>query len=98
VDFSPWSEKRIKGYVASLPVLKNKPIEIVDPENVSVLHPRRAASLTLVTCYPFYFVGDAPQRFIVHANLEARVAATDLESNGTPAMGAAIPIKEGVAK
>ena len=44
-------------------------IEIVDPTNVGVLRPRPASSLTLVTCYPFYFVGDAPQRFIVHASI-----------------------------
>ncbi len=41
--------------------------EIVNPEDVSVLLPRSTPSLTLVTCYPFYFVGSAPQRFIVHA-------------------------------
>jgi sortase A len=40
---------------------------IVDPEDVSVLDPTTTNSLTLVTCYPFYFVGDAPQRFIVRA-------------------------------
>jgi sortase A len=41
--------------------------EIVQPEDVSVLADNGSASLTLVTCYPFYFVGNAPQRFIVHA-------------------------------
>jgi sortase A len=41
--------------------------EIVDPEDVSVLAPTAARSLTLVTCYPFVYVGRAPQRFIVHA-------------------------------
>ena len=40
---------------------------IVDPEDVSVLDPTTDRSLTLVTCYPFYFVGPAPQRFIVRA-------------------------------
>jgi sortase A len=40
---------------------------IVDPEDVSVLDPTPTKSLTLVTCYPFYFVGSAPQRFIVRA-------------------------------
>ena len=40
---------------------------IVDPEDVSVLDPTPARSLTLVTCYPFYHVGPAPQRFIVRA-------------------------------
>jgi sortase A len=42
---------------------------IVSPQDVSVLQPRSKASLTLVTCYPFYFVGSAPQRFIVHASV-----------------------------
>jgi LPXTG-site transpeptidase (sortase) family protein len=40
---------------------------IVAPEDVYVLDPTERATLTLVTCYPFYFVGDAPQRFIVKA-------------------------------
>jgi len=42
-------------------------IEIVTPDDVRVLRPRQTDSLTLVTCYPFYFVGDAPRRYIVHA-------------------------------
>jgi sortase A len=40
---------------------------IVGPDDVSVLDPTSAPSVTLVTCYPFYFVGPAPQRFIVRA-------------------------------
>jgi len=36
---------------------------IVDPEDVSVLDQTPARSLTLVTCYPFYFVVSAPKRF-----------------------------------
>ncbi len=40
---------------------------VVEPEDVSVLDPTPAPALTLVTCYPFYFVGSAPQRFIVRA-------------------------------
>ena len=40
---------------------------IVEPEDVSVLDPTPVRSVTLVTCYPFYFVGSAPQRFIVRA-------------------------------
>src|SRR5262245_23710314 len=42
-------------------------IWIVEPEDVSVLDPTPVRSITLVTCYPFYFVGSAPQRFIVRA-------------------------------
>jgi len=40
---------------------------IVDPTDVSVLDPTDTKALTLVTCYPFYFVGPAPRRFIVRA-------------------------------
>jgi len=42
-------------------------LEIVGTENVSVLRSSSKPALTLVTCYPFYFIGKAPQRFIVHA-------------------------------
>lgn len=42
-------------------------IWIVYPEDVSVLDATPTRSLTLVTCYPFYHVGPAPQRYIVRA-------------------------------
>jgi sortase A len=41
--------------------------EIVNPTDVRVLRPTPDAELTLVTCYPFSYIGAAPQRFIVHA-------------------------------
>jgi sortase A len=41
--------------------------EIVEPDDLSVLAPTPVRSLTLVTCYPFTYVGSAPQRFIIHA-------------------------------
>ena len=44
-------------------------IQIVNPDDVSVLLPTPIPTLTLVTCYPFYFVGSAPQRYIVTAAL-----------------------------
>ena len=44
-------------------------LHIVDPTDVWVLEPTESPSVTLVTCYPFYFVGSAPERFIVRANL-----------------------------
>jgi len=46
---------------------------IVPPRDVSVLKASGGDTLTLVTCYPFYYVGSAPKRFIVHAT---QVAAT----------------------
>ncbi|MDT8069092.1 MAG: class D sortase [Terriglobia bacterium] len=44
-------------------------IEIVPPSDTAVLRPRPKSSVTLITCYPFYFVGNAPLRFVVHASL-----------------------------
>jgi sortase A len=52
---------------------------IVSPEDVSVLDATATRSLTLVTCYPFYHVGPAPQRFIVRA-VNAGVSATGATS------------------
>ena len=52
-------------------------IQITTPENVSVLQPTVKASLTLVTCYPFYFVGSAPQRYIVHAAIRGADESND---------------------
>jgi len=42
-------------------------ITIVPKEDVSVLAPTTEKTLTLITCYPFYFVGHAPKRLIVTA-------------------------------
>jgi sortase A len=43
--------------------------EIVDPEEVEVLDIAPHPMLTLITCYPFNYIGAAPRRFIVHAHL-----------------------------
>lgn len=44
---------------------------IVDPEELWVLDASPTAALTLITCYPFDFVGVAPRRFVVHAERSA---------------------------
>ena len=41
---------------------------IVDPSEVSVLAPATGRQLTLVTCYPFTYIGTAPKRFVVRAD------------------------------
>ncbi len=53
---------------------------VVEPADVSVLDPTPTSALTLVTCYPFYFVGAAPQRFIVRA---VRVAGHAMSSRSS---------------
>ena len=52
-------------------------IVIVSPHDVSVLRPTSAPTLTLVTCYPFYFIGSAPQRYIVTASLDRSMPVSD---------------------
>ncbi|HWO75280.1 MAG TPA: class D sortase [Bacillus sp. (in: firmicutes)] len=48
---------------------KVKKIKIVDADDRTVLTPKPRATLTLTTCYPFYYVGNAPQRYIVTSEL-----------------------------
>lgn len=45
-------------------------IRIVRPEDVSVLGSTTVPTLTLVTCFPFYYIGHAPKRLIVTAHLK----------------------------
>jgi sortase A len=51
-------------------------LDIVDPSDVHVLADASGATVTLVTCYPFYFVGSAPKRFIVRARASGDALAT----------------------
>jgi len=44
-------------------------VRVVTPDEVGVLAPSTNSTLTLVTCFPFHFIGAAPKRFIVHARL-----------------------------
>jgi sortase A len=41
--------------------------KVVNPTDVEVLRPTKTSTLTLITCYPFTYIGPAPQRFIVRA-------------------------------
>jgi|SRR5271170_3022113 len=52
-------------------------ITIVERTDLSVLQPRSRASVTLITCYPFYFIGSAPQRYIVQASATSSAAVGD---------------------
>jgi LPXTG-site transpeptidase (sortase) family protein len=59
---------------------------VVEPDDVSVLDQTPEPALTLVTCYPFTYIGAAPQRFIVQARLAyAQRADVPLEPASGPA-------------
>jgi len=49
---------------------------VVNPKDTSVIMPTPSPALTLVTCYPFSYVGSAPQRFIVRALPAGTMSAT----------------------
>ena len=52
--------------------------QVVNPDDVWVLAPTTTPTMTLITCFPFSFVGNAPQRFIVQAELVGHVAGSAL--------------------
>jgi sortase A len=56
--------------ISSTLIYRVSSIRIVTPADVEVLNATDQPTVTLVTCYPFYFVGSAPKRFIVQARLE----------------------------
>lgn len=56
-------------------------IAVVTPSDVSVLQARSQPSLTLMTCYSFYFVGGAPRRYVVQASLVDSEQTTISELN-----------------
>jgi sortase A len=51
-------------------------LRVVDPRDVSVLEPTPHPVLTLVTCYPFNYIGAAPERFIVRADFRGTPGAS----------------------
>lgn len=57
---------------------------IVDPKDVSVLRSQSIPSLTLVTCYPFFFLGSAPNRFIVQATQVGSVSVQNANERFSP--------------
>ena len=64
-------------------------LKVVDPLDVSVLSPEGDPRITLITCYPFYYVGPAPDRFIVTARLvgparDSVLAAGQKRAGSTP--------------
>jgi sortase A len=75
--FRPLKDLRIKDEV-QLSTLKGnfeyevESLRVVEPDNVGVLASSGENVLTLVTCYPFYYVGPAPQRWIVRARQVVR--------------------------
>lgn len=45
-------------------------VRVVAPDDTGILESAAKPSITLITCYPFYLIGAAPERFVVHAYKE----------------------------
>ena len=58
-----------------------KNTRIVDPDDVWVIAPTERPTVTLITCYPFSFIGNAPKRFIVQAELAGYVTGSVLKGS-----------------
>jgi sortase A len=69
-------------------------IQIVTPEDVHVLDATSAPTLTLITCYPFYFVGSAPQRYVVTASMQISSQPNESAKKNSISMGKKINKKE----
>ena len=69
-------------------------IRIVSPEEVSVLDATPAPTLTLVTCYPFYYVGSAPQRYVVIASKQVSGQPDESVNTSSSSTGKKIDNKE----
>jgi len=60
---------------------------IVQPDDMSVLKPSQESRLTLITCYPTYYIGPAPERLIVTSRLLEDPATTDASVQKTSTAG-----------
>ena len=69
-DVQPGDELQLETWAGRVDYRIDR-VWVVDPHDVSVLEPTPVAAVTLVTCYPFYFVGPAPRRYIVRAVQES---------------------------
>jgi sortase A len=69
-------------------------IRIVSPDDVSVLGQTTEQNLTLITCYPFYFVGHAPKRYVVRATLEHSERAALVRDGDGGSHGSTVKYKE----
>jgi sortase A len=61
--------------------------KVVEPDDLSVIRPSPDARLTLITCYPIYYIGPAPKRLVVFAKMAG-------QEENAPAIPATEPIKQ----
>ena len=57
--------------------------QIVQPEDLSVIRPSDDSRLTLITCYPTYYIGPAPERLVVFSKLKLQDGAASSATNNS---------------
>lgn len=66
-------DKVVLGFEGREYIYKVAKVRVVDKEDTSVVVPRAREVLTITTCYPFRFIGSAPERYVVEAEYLGRV-------------------------
>ncbi|MEX2263918.1 MAG: class D sortase [Bryobacteraceae bacterium] len=79
-DLQPGDEVLIESRGSQF-LYRVREMKVVKPDHTEVLQPTEEETLTLITCYPFYYSGHAPKRYIVRADRvyepQARAASAD---------------------
>ncbi len=65
--------------------------QIVQPDDLSVIRPSKEARLTLITCYPTYYIGPAPERLVVFSRLQEAGASSAVDTRHPTKASAAAP-------
>ncbi|WP_339147915.1 MULTISPECIES: class D sortase [unclassified Sutcliffiella] len=66
-------DKVVLGFDGGEYIYKVARVRVVDKEDTSVVVPRAREVLTITTCYPFRFIGSAPERYVVEAEFLRRM-------------------------
>jgi sortase A len=75
-DLQPGDELRVVSLHGTF-IYRVRETRVVSADEVSVLASGAQPSLTLLTCYPFYYMGSAPKRFVAAADLIASTPRTN---------------------
>jgi sortase A len=57
--------------------------QVVEPDDFSVIRPSKQTRLTLITCYPTYYIGPAPERLVIFSRLQEAGAAPGADVHGS---------------
>lgn len=68
--------------------------KVVQPEDLSVIRPSHESHLTLITCYPIYYIGPAPDRLVVFSKMVPDNSASALAQDASPTVNGSTSKKD----